>query len=214
MSIRFWVLFPSIWYLLFAYIINIGFSKKFQILAVMSQIIWVMFLVYPKDYYGSKYVENPFFYTLLDKSSDEQSSFKDYYDEEEFKLIKTQFSELLKSNVMSVGFIPGKTLFNKINSYDAYVNLYPKEKWEIIKLINMPEYKKNNLNYYSNNRAYLFSSDIENGKDTIKPIWNFNGLKKANVNYIISTKPIIGNFVLLGNANKYYVYKINFDHTP
>jgi hypothetical protein len=60
----------------------------------------------------------------------------------------------------------------------------------------------------------LFSSDIENGKDTIKPIWNFNGLKKANVNYIISTKPIIGNFVLLGKTKKYYVYKINLIPTP
>jgi len=214
MSIRFWVLFPSIWFILFAYIINIGFSKKIQILAVITQIIWVMFLVYPKDYYGSKYLENPFFYSLIDKTSDEQSSFKDYYDEEEFNSIKTQFPELLNNNVMSVGFIPGKTLFNKINSYDAYVNIYPKEKWEIIKLINMTEYKKNNLNYYSNNRAYLFSSDIENGKDTIKPIWNFNGLKKANVNYIISTKAIIGNFVLLGKSKKYYVYKINFIPTP
>jgi hypothetical protein len=100
----------------------------------MSQIIWVMFLVYPKDYYGSKYVENPFFYTLINKSSVEQSSLKEYYDEEEFNSIKTQFPELLNSNAMSVGFIPGKTLFNKINSYDAYINLYPMQKWTLKKL--------------------------------------------------------------------------------
>ena len=81
-------------------------------------------------------------------------------------------------------------------------------------MINLSEFEKSNLKYYSNNRAYLYSSDFENDKDTLKPYWNFNGFKKGNVNHIISTKPIIGNFLLLGITNKYYIYKINFIPTP
>lgn len=97
-----------------------------------------------------------------------------------------------------------------MNTYDAYLNLYPLEKWHTIKKINASEFEKGGIDYYSNNRAYLFSSEISLKKDTLNPVWNFDGFKEARVSYILSTKPINGAYQIIGKTRTIYIYKINF----
>ena len=209
-SVRFWVLFPALWYILFAFVLSKISNNYLKISLATIQIVWVMFLLYPKDYYGSVYAENPFYYSVVNRQSEDQSSFKEYYNIEEFEQINKQFPELKKANVMCIGFCPAIAWYNKMNTYDAYLNLYPLEKWHTIKKINADEFEKGGIDYYSNNRAYLFSSEISLKRDTLNPVWNFDGFKEARVSYILSTKPINGAYQLIGKTRTIYIYKINF----
>jgi hypothetical protein len=208
-SIRFWVLFPALWYILFAFVLSKINNKYLRNTLGSIQIIWVMFLIYPKDYYGSVYAENPFYYSIVNRNSEDQSSFNDYYNVDEFSQIKKYFPELSNANIMCVGFCPGIAWYNKMNTFDAYLNLYPIEKWHTIKKINEDEFEKGGIKYYSNNRAYLFSSEINLKKDTLNPKWNLNGFKEARVDYLLSNKPIKGAYQLIGKTRNIYIYLIN-----
>lgn len=207
-SVRFWVLFPTLWYVLFAYVLVFIQSKFIRKIVIGAQVFWVMFLIYPKDYYGSVYAESPFYYSTINRNSDDQETFESYYHTIELSDIKNRHPELKNSNVMCIGFSPAIAWYNKLNTFDAYLNLYPLSKWHTIKKINLDEYQKANVNYYSNNRAYLFSSELELSADTLNPKWNLDGFKEANVSYILSTKPILGAYKFLDQTKTFYLYQI------
>ena len=167
-----------------------------------------MFLPVPRDYYGSVYAENVFYYTAIDKTNGEHARINSYYAKSDFDAIKNSHPEILKDNVMCVGFVPAIASFNGFKTYDAYLNLYPIEKWRQIKKINALEFKKSGIDYYSNNRAYLYISDksIENG--FMKPEWDLNTLHQIGVKYILSNKPIVGPYTEIVKSGQLFVYKI------
>ena len=178
-SIRFWAVFPIIWYAFFAWLLLKVSNPKMILTLTLIQIIWVMFLPVPRDYYGTVYAENVFYYTAIDNN-----------------------------NVMCIGFVPAIASFNGFKTYDAYLNLYPIEKWRQIKKINALEFKKSGIDYYSNNRAYLYVSDksIENG--LMKPEWDLKTLHQIGVKYILSNKPIVGPYTIIVKSGQLFVYKI------
>lgn len=207
-NIRFWAFFPFLWYGLLAYTLSIIHSEILKKCFLFFQVIWVMFLVYPKDYFGSSDAENVFANTWIYKKNEGYLSFDKYYKTEAFKQLSIQYPEIKKSNSVCLGFVPGIALFNGYKTFDAYLNVYPKEKWENWKLINSEEYVlAGNKNLFSN-KAFLYSSEYEKN-NIIKsaPKWNLTELRKVNVKYIISTIdiPIYEKVAVIGSI---HVFKI------
>ena len=207
-SIRFWAVFPIIWYAFFAWLLLKVSNPKMILTLTLIQIIWVMFLPVPRDYYGTVYAENVFYYTAIDNNNGEHARINSYYAKGDFDAIKNSHPEILKDNVMCIGFVPAIASFNGFKTYDAYLNLYPIEKWRQIKKINALEFKKSGIDYYSNNRAYLYVSDksIENG--LMKPEWDLKTLHQIGVKYILSNKPIVGPYTIIVKSGQLFVYKI------
>ncbi len=209
-SVRFWALMPILWYAFLAYLllqIKNDFAKK---ALLFVQLLWVVCMLYPKDYYGSVYAENASFYNYFNQEDEDHQSFQSYYKIDAFKTIKTNYPEVYKGNVVSIGISPGVALYNQFKTFDAYLNLYPLEKWQSIKKINAKEYEKANLKYYSNNRAYLFSADNLNGKE-LHPEWDIEEMAHNNIKTIISSKPIFGQYTLIGSIENIYLYHVNYN---
>lgn len=207
-SVRFWALMPVLWYLLFAYALIRLKNNFLKISALSLQVFWVIFMIYPKDYYGSVYAENVLYYNVINSNDQDHQSFNSYYRIKTFDKILATYPQIHQENVVSIGLNPGIALFNQFKTFDAYLNLYPLEKWQSIKTINAKEYTKANLTYYSNNRAYLFSSDIQNGTE-LRPEWDIEEMKRNHISYILSSKPIIGNYQLIGSIDNIYIYNVS-----
>ncbi len=207
-NIRFWALFPFLWYGLLAYTLSIIHSEILKKTFLFFQVIWVMFLVYPKDYYGSSDAENVFGNTWIYKKKEGYISFHEYYKTAAFKQLSRQYPEIKKNNSVCLGFVPGIALFNGYKTFDAYLNIYPNEKWEIWKRINSEEFVLAGKNNLFSNKAFLYSFEFEKYNIiTSSPKWNLNELRKANVKYIISTIDI-PIYEKVAVVDSIHVYKI------
>jgi hypothetical protein len=208
-NIRFWAIFPFLWYGLFAFVLRVIKIGQISKLLILSQVLWTMFLVFPNDYYGSKDAENVFAQTFIKSSQNEYSTFENYYKIADFTKISQNFPEIKKSNIVCLGFVPGIALFNGYKTYDAYLNIYPLEKWKNWKTINSEEYKLSKEMDFFSNKAFLFSNELENGnKITTALKWNLIELRKANVKYIISTLNEIPGFEKSAQLGSLSIYKL------
>jgi hypothetical protein len=208
-NIRFWAIYPFLWYGLFAMVLTIIKNNTIRTFLILVQVVWTMFLVFPNDYYGSNDAENVFAQTFLKGNHDEYATFNNYYKIDDFKQLSNKFPEIKENNIVCLGFVPGIALFNGYKTFDAYLNIYPKEKFETWNLINEKEFLLSNSPKLFSNKAYLFSRELETkNKITSEPNWNKDQFEKANVKYIISTLNKLPGYQNVANCGSLYVYKI------
>ena len=90
-ELRFWVLFPFLWYAIFADVLakmRNYWGEKLVTILLFIQIIANLFLLLPKDYFGSRYSENIFANTYFYSSNPEQETFKNYFRIDDFDQLK------------------------------------------------------------------------------------------------------------------------------
>lgn len=208
-NFRLWVLWPMLWYLLFAWVLNQLNNYRGRQFLILIQVLWVGLLLYPNDYFGSTDAENIFAQTIVKNNIGQYKTFNEYFEPEAFTELKTFYPEICKHNTVSLGFNPAITLYNEIPVYDAYLNIYPLSKWESWKTINKEEHKKGANIVFSSNKAHLFSFELSKGLKKInKPNWNYEEFKKNGVSYLITNKIEIDVLELIHETDKFNVYKL------
>jgi hypothetical protein len=208
-NIRFWAIFPFLWYGLFAFVLRVINNSQISKLLILSQVLWTMFLVYPNDYYGSKDAENIFAQTFIKSGQNEYSTFENYYKIDDFTKLSKNYPEIKESNIVCFGFASGVALFNGYKTYDAYLNIYPLENWKNWKKINNEEFILAGKTDFFTNKVFLFSNELENtNKITTAPKWNLIELRKAKVKYIISTLKHLPRFEKVAESGSLTVFRI------
>jgi hypothetical protein len=208
-SFRLWVWFPFLWYVIFALVIDKmqknGITKLSKLI-LLAQLLFVMLLIYPRDYFGSKYAENIFANTFLYRKCEEQSNWKTYYRVAEFEKIKKEIPDIDDCKVVRIGILPEVLQYNGLQTLEGYFSYYPIENFKIIKEIDSLERLKSNMNHYKHtNRNYLYFLNENN----VMPEWNWNLLIENKVKYIVSDKSLSGKGLLnLVYDNGLKVYEI------
>ena len=92
-TLRFYGLFPLIWFILFGYSIRFILDKHVRFQFLVGPLIFILiisqFLNFSsKDYYGSEYIENSFYSTYINPQSEISNSFQNYYQTDFFKIVK------------------------------------------------------------------------------------------------------------------------------
>lgn len=192
-SLRLWVWFPFLWFTIFALLLDLLRNERKLILTnalLYSQVLFVLLLIYPKDYFGSRYAENMLANTFIYSSNNEQSRWDDYYMANELKTVKDFIPDITSQKVVRVGVSPEVLQYNGLKTFEGYYSFYPAQILKQIREIDVLERQKVGSNFYqSANRGYLYYS---NKKPHDKPDWNWDLLRKNNVKYLISDKEIQG----------------------
>lgn len=209
-NIRFWVWLPFLWYLTFAYTLReLLIDKKRKIISVLVsfQIIYVLFLVYPRDYFGARYADNVFANTYLYSNNQEQVRWEEYYMTSEFEKIKAAIPDITDYKTVRIDILPEILQYNGLKTIEAFYVFYPIERLQIIRQIDSVERAESELSkrgyYRFSNRNFLFYDQADNGK----PKWNWDLLRKENVKYLISYREIndfSGADLVYSNSLKVY----------
>lgn len=210
-NIRLWVVFPIIWYIVFAFITQAIRNRNIKLsnTILFIQVFFVLFLVYPKDYFGGRYAENVFANTLIYKHNESQK-WKEYYRVEEFDLLKKQMPEITDQYVVRIGIIPEILQYNGLKTLEGYYSFYPIEKFNLINQIDNEERAKSSAKQTRfSNRNYLYiHTEISS-----QPNWDYKLLNSHSVGYIVSDKKIKEtNWTEKYNSANIFVYNLNKDN--
>ena len=146
-------------------------------------------IYYDKDYKNDEFAENSFYNTFFNKSNGNYQSFKNYYKIDLFNEVKKVVKPKV-NYIGCIGFSPEIAQFNGFYTIDGYYCFYPKKHNDLMNEITFLERKKSDLEPLGN-RCYLMSDDDLKGKKEIIDLkFDFEKLKKLNVEYIFSIKKI------------------------
>ena len=208
LNLRLWVLFPLLWYSVFALVLD-QLKKQVKTIGFLSilQVLITMFMLFPKDYFGSRYAENIFANTYIHSKNEEQSYFNEYYKINDLQFLIQTNPNLINSYSATNGVNPEILQFNGIKTLEAYFSFYPNSKRELIKSIDYLERAKtsDNLDKHTN-RNFLFNAD----KDSI-PDWDFERLKQLNVKFLFSKGELKNSMIklkLMNRIDELYLYQI------
>ena len=208
-NLRLWVVWPILWYVVFALMLKRIRNNNLKKILILVQIIWVLFLVYPKDYYGSSDAENTFSQTFIKNNDGEAQTFNNYFMVDIFDTLKMKVPDLHKHNTVSLGFVPGIALFNDLKVYDVYLSIYPLYVWQSWSKINQGELQKSGSTNNFTNKAYLISHELTGGNKKISyPAWDFIELSKNKVKYILTYDVQIEGIELVEKVSNLYLYKL------
>jgi hypothetical protein len=211
-ELRIWVLFPLLWYLIFAIVLhklqNYGYKKMVLVLLVI-QVIYNLFLIYPKDYFGSRYAENIFANTYIYSNNTEQEKFRTYFRINDFDILKKSLPDYQNQHFVAIGINPEILQYNGFSTLEGYYSFYPKSKRILVKSIDSLERIKNENDFERHsNRNYLY---LHEKNSNSMPNWNFELLKKHEVNYIIVNHTYNDDYIkwkLIASFNGLKLYKI------
>lgn len=187
LALRLWVYFPMLWYVIFAIVLIAISTTRLKILVkpiLLIQVIFVMFLVYPYDYFGSRYAENVFANSFIYPGNQEQETFEDYYMTRDIGHLKEHNPLVMSGPVATLGFSAEILQYNNLKTIEGYYSFYPLEKREMIRQIDYAERAKttHNLDYHTN-RNYFYVND-PGAKEL--PDWDFEKMKSYGVHYLFS----------------------------
>jgi len=215
-NIRFWVWVPFLWYLTFAYVLKELIEdnkRKIVKILLIFQIIYVMFLVYPRDYFGERLSDNVFANTYLYRGNKEQTKWNEFYMISEFEQIKAAIPDITQVNTVRIMIEPEILQYNGLKTLEAFYVFYPLENLQMIRQIDSVERAESALSqkghFKFSNRNFLFYDQVDNGK----PKWNWDMLRKENVKYLITYNKIKGisnqDLVYSGGLKVYKIDNIN-----
>lgn len=191
MALRLWVYFPMLWYVIFAIVLVAISTTRLKVLVkpmLLIQAVFVMFLLYPYDYFGSRYAENMFANTLIYPHNQEQETFESYYMTDYVGQLKGRNPEMASGPVATLSLSAEILQYNDLRTLEGYYSFYPLEKREMIRQIDHAEREKTtkNLDYHTN-RNYLYVNDPEANE---LPDWDFEKMKSYGVNYLFTDNHI------------------------
>jgi hypothetical protein len=202
-NLRFWVIYPFVTYLVFAFVLKhlteIKRNKWVKSLLLL-QLIIVMFLIYPKDYHGSRYAENILANTLIN-NNDESTKWREYYREEEFEALKNSMPYITNYYIVTLGLSPEILQYNRFKTLEGYYPFYPLEKFNLISRIDKT----------INNESHFIYSNLNklkyNNKNEI-PDWDYSLLCNNHVKYVFSSFEI-DSIKPKYRSESMWIYEIN-----
>jgi hypothetical protein len=206
LNYRFSAMFPVLWYLLLAVLVLRILDRKIAYALLSLQIVWNVLLLNP---WKTEMVENPVAYTYFGALHGDDywhEPYDNFYMKDDFNVIKREVSDIDSSLVFCFGFHPAVAQYNGINTFDAYLNIYPREKWNLMKQINGEERLRSGSKRFSTNRCYLYSYEYEKHKKlSSPPRWGAEAMAKTGAKYILSRVDIPG-LEMLFHATDIRVY--------
>lgn len=193
-TLRFYGLFPLIWFILFAFsirfILNNNFKSRFLVAPLFFVLIISQFFNFPsKDYYGSDYIENSFYNSYINPQSEVSCSFKNYYQEDLFKVVKRNIPPG-DFYVACLGLKPEIAQYNGYRTIDGYFYYYPLKHKNDMMEVSKIEMKKMALDNIDNH-CDIFCKELSQGKSEIKNLeLNFDKMKQLNTKYLFSSVKI------------------------
>jgi len=219
-ALRFYSLFPLVWFVIFSLSIAIFIKSRFYYIGVLSilfflMIVFSLFSINSKDYQNDEFAENSFYNTYFNKSNGNYQSFKNYYKIELFNEVKKVIKPKV-NYIGCIGFSPEIAQFNEFYTVDGYYCFYPKKHNDLMNEITFLERKKGDLEPLGN-RCYLMSDDDLKGKKEIIDLkFDFEKMKKLNVEYIFSIKKITDSHLIneiivktLNHSDSIFIYQIS-----
>ena len=200
-TIRFYSLFPLLWFILFTLSLKIIFSSRIAgastkligMLLIAAQVAMGFNPVPEADY------EMPFKKLMTGSTS---LSFKEYYDSDLFAQIQVSISLHVNDySIVCLGFNPAKAQYNGFHTLDAYLPFYPSEYKKKFRSVIEKELDKNEKakNYFDSygGRCYFYSSELQEGRNKESMIRHLEVnsalLKEMGCLFIFSATAI-GNF--------------------
>jgi len=145
-QLRFETMFPALWHIAFAcgilfILIKYPSANRVTLLVIIVQVFCQFFPIFSKDYQGSKYSENAFYYSYCNKQDNGHKSFDDYYCPDLLNNVKQKIG-YKNETVLCIGFNSEIAQYNKINTAAAYLDFFPLSKQQQLENIFLPEVKK------------------------------------------------------------------------
>jgi hypothetical protein len=214
-TLRFYSLFPVLWFILLAYSLTILDLEKLNIkrmvlFGLCVQLFIQLFSINSKDYQGCDFSENTFYRTYFDTSNDEYSTFKNYYRTDIYSNVKSKI-DLTKYSVC-VGISPEVAHYNNIRTIDGYFYYYSKKHYLVMKRINAKIDLHKRIDR-SGNLSKLVIPDFKgNDMRIVNPEWDFTLLDSLNVRnfisvYLIDSKELV--FVERVGTSEYPIFIYN-----
>jgi len=216
-SLRFYGLFPLIWFILFCYCIRFILEKhlrfKFSVGLLFLVLIISQFLNFPsKDYYGSNFIENSFYSTYINPKSDVSATFSNYYQESLFKEIKKNIP-LGNFYIACLGVKPEVAQFNGYKTIDGYFYYYPMKHKVDMMDISKKEMMKMGVDNIDNH-CDIFCKEFSDGKKEINHLeLNFTKMKQLKTKFLfssvrISVSQLINEKIIKVGNQVIFVYEL------
>jgi len=216
-TLRFYGLFPLIWFILFACSIRFILDKFSRFRVLVGPLFFVLiisqFFNFPsKDYYGSDYIENSFYSTYINPQSEISSSFKKYYQIDLFETIKKNVP-LGNFYIACLGINPEIAQYNGYRTIDGYFYYYPmKHRIDMMEVskIEMQKMRVDNIDNHCN----IFCKELTEHKKEIKSLeLNFNKMKQLKTKYMfssvkISSSQLVNEKVIMEGNQVVFVYEL------
>lgn len=219
LSLRFYSLYPLIWYIIMGYSVYvlIELGKKIISISVISIMFLIigynMFSINTKDYFKSDYAENSFFMTYFNKKDQNFDTFRGYYQVDLFNKLKKVFPPN-GEYIGCIGMDPEIAQFNGYYTIDGYYYYQPRLHNRQMIEISSQEMKKINMPMLASNHSLLISSEYQEGKPEINDLkLDFTKMKELKCRYVLSSLKINNgnlNFICqVGeNGQSLFLYKI------
>lgn len=194
LNLRFYSLFPIIWFVILCYATKLILQKEKPILNTLLVLMLVlngaflMLSLNDKDYFNSEEAENGFYRTFFDRKNTSYATFDEYYQEGVFEKIR---KDIPPGNfyIGCLGIDPEVAQFNNYYTVDGYFVYYPKAYNELMTSISKKEMQKAGLKNIGS-RCVLISDDFEKKPEITELLWDFEKLKLLHTRYIFSNKRI------------------------
>lgn len=195
LSLRFYSLFPLLWFLVYAYssnmLVSTGRLLRCMVIAIgIASCSFLFFSVNTTDYYGNNYAENTFYNTYISKKSEGHEAFADYYKVNLFSKVKEKVKPE-DGYVACLGFDPEVAQYNGFNTIDGYFYYYPKSYNAVMNEISGKEIEKTKGPAVGRH-CILVCDDLKKGKKVIDNLeLDFDKMKAIGSRYIFSRKKIV-----------------------
>ena len=214
---RIYFLLPTLWIILFAYLLQDIIKNRFGKWVCGTLVLLVLIGTFSQTKQYTFYIKKYVFH------KQEEPTFKQFFDVSLFEEVGTYINKPKKNyKIASIGMYPAIAQYSGFYCIDGYWNVYPLAyKHEFRKIIANELTKSEELsNYFDNwgSRCYIFSSELGEhyvfGKNINTSINSLNvdtdQLRKMGCEYVFSTVPIL-NYEQLGwTFERYFTNKESF----
>ena len=202
---RFYSLLTPIWFLIFgislmAIIRKKAWGKYFVSSALGLMVLAHFFNLFGSDFFGSRYLENSFYFTYIDNDHELMTTFDELYNPDLFEKAKEEIG-IPDHHVACFGYIPEVAQYNGYQTIGGYYVLYPMAHCENINDV------KNTPGARCRGRLVFNYEDLDN------PGFSFVKLKALNTYTVFSDQsidhPELSLKKTVSNANStLYIYDI------
>jgi hypothetical protein len=218
LTMRFYSLFPLLWFLVLAYAVRVLLDSKKNVLRYSVWALCVAFCVSlffsfnAKDYFNNSFAENTFYNTFVNSGRKESASFDEHYRADVFNDVKAALPPG-KYYVACLGMEPEVAQFNGYNTIDGYFYYYAKSYNELICSISAREMEKSGTKRIGSH-CVLVCDDIKKGKKVIDNLeLDFEKMKSIGTRYLFSDRKIIsqnltGEQYFKGKYGQLFIYTL------
>jgi hypothetical protein len=204
---RFHSMLPFLWFLILTLALCAvheyhRLGRYFVGFAIVAVVITNLFNLFTKDFQGSEFLENSFYFTFIAPEDNSASSIADYYQTDQFSMLKSQIG-LVDSYVACVGIIPEVAQYNGYKTLGGYYPVWPLDYCQRIKKL------KNTMGFSCDRRCYFTKEDIERDGFSVEELAALNCSTILSNTRITSLRSNFEETNIETDAQSFFIYKLN-----